>query len=52
MPRFEGDVFLLGTAISAPVPVQIQNNTNRIKPIRQHWQATPESLAEKPQAAG
>jgi hypothetical protein len=25
MPRLDGEVFLLGTAISAPVPFQIQN---------------------------
>jgi TPP-dependent pyruvate/acetoin dehydrogenase alpha subunit len=30
MPRLDGDVFLLGTAISAPVPFQIQNNTYAI----------------------
>jgi hypothetical protein len=46
MPRFDGDVFLLGTAISAPVPFQILNNAYCIKPINQRWQATPESLAE------
>jgi hypothetical protein len=30
MPRLDGEVFLLGTAISAPVPFQIYNALSRL----------------------